>query len=175
MAVEFVVEDGTGLSTATSYMSVADMQQYWDNRGYDYSALTTDEKQQLLNLCSQALDGIFFKHWDGYRSSGTQALQWPRADVLTPDGYDVDSGSVPTALTNALAELAYIKNSGTDIQPTDDRQGRLGKEMVKVGPITRSREFTDYQEHPNFPAVEDALKPLIGQASRYGPVPLVRV
>ena len=37
MAVEFVVEDGTGLDDATSYMSEVEFRQYWENRGIDYS------------------------------------------------------------------------------------------------------------------------------------------
>nr|BDD47042.1 hypothetical protein 12 [bacterium] len=175
MAVQFVVEDGTSKSDATSYISVADMKQYWDDMGYDYSLLSDSQIQTLLNKCTQALDGIFFDKWQGYRSTGTQALQWPRADVLTPDGYDVNSSSIPTALKNALCELAYIKNSGVDIQPTDKRQGQLGSETVKVGPITRTWSFKEYRAHPNFPAVEDALKPLIGATGRYGGMELVRV
>jgi hypothetical protein len=34
MAINFVVEDGTGLTTATAYLSLEELKQYWDNVGY---------------------------------------------------------------------------------------------------------------------------------------------
>ena len=55
MAIEYVVEDGTGLSTATSYISTADFDQYWENVGYT-NTLSTDEKQVSLLFVVEGVD-----------------------------------------------------------------------------------------------------------------------
>ena len=177
MAIEFVVEDGTGKSDATSYISVADMKQYWDNMGYDYSALTDDEIEVLLNKCTQAIDGMYFNHWKGIRSSSSQALQWPRAYASYPDGYLNTSTSVPKELPDAVSELAYIKNSGTDIQPTDEGSGELAAESVSVTPVSESKTYVPgtYRSHPKITAVEDILKPLLGPIGKYGKLEFERV
>ena len=37
MSIQFVVEDGTGKSTATAYITVAEFKQYWENRGRTFT------------------------------------------------------------------------------------------------------------------------------------------
>ena len=59
MAVEFVLEDGTGKTDSTSYAAVADFRQYFENFGTTFTE-TDDEiktwlKLMLINFSSQYL------------------------------------------------------------------------------------------------------------------------
>lgn len=176
MALEFVVEDGTGLTTATSYVELSDAKQYWDNVGYDYSEITDDSFKALLNAAVKTIDGQYFARFKGYRSSSTQALQWPRADVWYPDGYSVGSTTIPKELKRAVYEMAYAKNSGTTVQPTSEIYGDIKSERTRIeGAIDESREYFPgtTRNHPIISAVEDALRPLLG-GGKYGSISFTR-
>lgn len=176
MAIQFIVEDGTGLSTATSYADTTDLEQYWDNLGYDHSALSDDDKKVLLNKAAKIVDAMHV--WEGRRIQSTQALQWPRYNFWYPDGQSVPSNSVPKEILNACYEMAYAENQGTNVQPVNDQQGLLRAERVKVDVIEESKEYFEGSSYdrPQVTAVKDALKPLLGNsAGRYGNMVIKRV
>lgn len=110
MAIEFVVEDGTGLSTSTSYVSVAEFVQYWENKGTDYSATSEAIVQAWLNEATAYAD--LSKCWGGTISDDDQALLIPRTGWNDVYGRDLDD-SVPTFLKNGVCELAG-KRRGVD-------------------------------------------------------------
>ena len=125
-----VVEDGTGLSNANSYISVAEADTYHSNRGNtEWAAATNEEKEQALILATQYLDGRYRKKWKGVKSSVSQALSWPRISVYDEDGYSLD-GTIPSRLTYATAEAALAKIKGTDLTPELDRGGQVRRERV---------------------------------------------
>lgn len=105
--IDFVVEDGTGNSTATSYVSVEES----DNLAVmnihtsdTWLALTLDAKRNLLIYASRVLDSR--TTWNGTKTTETQALEWPRSFVTDRYGNDVSANSVPLNLKWAVVELA---------------------------------------------------------------------
>ena len=141
MAIEFVVSDGTGLADATSYISVADMKQYWENLGYALGTLTDDEIEVLLNKSTRVLDNYYIRRWPGYRNSETQRLEWPRQSAYYIDGELIDEDEIPIEVKDALCELAYISNSGTDLQPTVDPNGVAIVTDDRVSSLKTYREY----------------------------------
>lgn len=115
MAIEFVVEDGTGKATATSYITVAEFRQYWENRGTSYPtdtapATTEDDKiKGYLNSATEFIDVTF--RFKGLKVSDDQALEFPRYGVMRRNGRLIDSDIVPTDIKNACAYLAGMKSS----------------------------------------------------------------
>lgn len=107
MAITFVVEDGTGLSTATSYIAVADYKTYWTNRGITITD-TDDNIKIYLNLATEYVDSM--ANYSGQVYIDTQALLVPRDNWYDIKGKDI-SNSVPTQLKNAVCELAYIRKA----------------------------------------------------------------
>lgn len=103
MAIEFVLEDGTGLSNSTSYVSVADFKQYWENRTVDYSTKTDAQVQGKLNEATQYIDNL--NRYKGTVEQTTQALQFPRDGIINNKGVDV-SGTVPIEVVYATCEIA---------------------------------------------------------------------
>lgn len=114
MAIEFVIEDGTGKSTATSYVTKAELIQYWENFGTDYSALTDDAAQVLLNSATRAIDeaGIYA----GQIIDADQALQFPRYGIWDRNEANL-SGTVPEAIKKAVCEMAKYINDGNNPAP----------------------------------------------------------
>lgn len=98
------VEDGTGLSTANSYCTVAEADSYHGDILYATTWTASSTKEEALIQATRLLD----EHvaWEGMKNTKEQALRWPRSYVYGPDGYVVANDSVPQWLKNATSELA---------------------------------------------------------------------
>ena len=105
--IEFVVENGTGKTDATSYLTVAEFKQYWENRG---SAFTDSDAQiqAYLNSATEFLDITF--RFKGLKVKDEQALEFPRYGVMRRNGRLIDSDIVPTDIKSACAYLAGMKS-----------------------------------------------------------------
>jgi hypothetical protein len=170
--VEFIVEDGTEVTDATSYVSVTDMEQYWENLGYDFSALSTSDEQVLLNKATKVIDNYYLEYWPGQRVTETQSLEWPRQFAKYVDGTLIDNDVIPKELKNAVCEMAYINNAGIDLQPTVGANGVAIITTDRVeGAVTEHREYlkgsVNAGGRSRLLAVEDALARLLsGSAKR---------
>jgi len=102
MAIEFIVEDNTGLANATSYLSVADFKQYWENRGILLSELDATY-QAWLNEATYFIDNNF--NFCGKKLTEDQALKFPNTI------YD----EVPKQVKNALCEIAYSRQADASL------------------------------------------------------------
>jgi len=132
-----VVEDGTGLETANSYVSLAECSTYHTDRANSDWIGDDAVKEAAIIRATQYLDNHYRSRFLGYRGSEAQALEWPRYDVEDDNGYWLD-GESPNELRYATGELAV---RAVNDKLLDD-QGRGGAiRRVKVGPIE-----TEYSE-----------------------------
>ena len=162
--MNFVVEDGTSKTDATSYATVNQYRQYWLDKGVIVSG-TTEQIQAYLNNAAEYIDGNYC--FEGVKTEYTQALEWPRMKVkryssyYPPyDGYypysDYDflelnvyyeSDEIPQEIIEASCCIAY-KNITGSLQP-ESVEAQL--KSYSVGPISKSyssgnasvREFKD--------------------------------
>lgn len=124
-----VVEDGTGLSTAETYITVAAFKAYCDARGMSYSAYTDANIEAALRKATDYLDSKW--RFKGVRLVSTQALSFPRSDLTDLDGYAVTG--LPARLKAAESELTFRALSA-DLYEDMDRSGMVKSETV--GPIS---------------------------------------
>lgn len=138
-----IVEDGTGLSTAQSYVSVADADAYHTLYGNPtvWTALTTTQKEGHLRLATRYLDLTYGGMWTGQRSLRDQALDWPRHGTPDRDGYLPAVNSVPQQIKDACSIMALMSASD-ELIPNIDNPGTIKKTATKVGEIS---EFIEYQ------------------------------
>lgn len=157
-----VVEDGTGLSTAEAYISVADASTYHANRGNAaWAALASDTvREQALRKAADYMVQVYRSSWGGNRVNSTQALDWPRANVVMRDGPGIvreyyPSDAVPAAVARACAELALRASAATLIP--DEGQAVKRKE---VGPV--KIEYQDYSRATKtYRAIDNLIEPLL--------------
>jgi hypothetical protein len=151
-----VVEDGTGKSTAESYISVADASTYFSARGNtSWAAITTDAlREGYLRLATEYMTQMYRNRWQGARYTETQALDWPRTGVVR-DSWQVDIDDVPIEVQRACAELALKASAGT-LNP-DLTQGVVSE---KVGPIAVTYDHYSPQS-PRYKAIEAMLAPYL--------------
>lgn len=137
-----IVEDGTGLSTAQSYVSVAYADTYFSIR--NITAWTgTDEVKAAALICATEYVDL---RW-GYTLNGslefrdTQKLMFPRIN-LSDRNNRLLSG-VPDLLKRATAEYAIISLSQLLMpNPQVDTTGRIViSESEGMGPMTESKTY----------------------------------
>lgn len=126
-----VVENGTGMADAESYLSVAAFKDYCDKWGYAYGTTTDAVIEQKLRQATNFIDTIF--RYKGTRLLASQALEYPRDGLTDWSGFDITG--VPQRVAKATAELAF--KALTESLYTDlDRGGMVTSESV--GPLSVS-------------------------------------
>ena len=159
-----IVEDGTGLATAESYASVAFADAYHTAYGNpaDWSGASTADKEIGLRIATQYLDARYNGCWLGLRSNKLQALDWPRRNVVDPDGFVLDDDDLPLELEQATAILALKHVQGTELLPDQQTSGDIKREAVKVGTIEEDiTYFGAGSQLKTFPLVEKMLRHLV--------------
>lgn len=148
-----VTEDGTGLSTAESYISVADADTYiaaFKGADTTWDAATESAKEIAARQATQYIDGFY--NWIGEVYSSTQALDWPRNYVYDERGYLVEG--IPTNLEQATAEVMFLAIAGTSLTEDVTKASRVTREKVDVIEV-------DYElgasHQPSFPVVSRLL------------------
>ena len=151
-----IVEDGSIVTGAESYISVADASTYHSNRGNTaWASLSTDAiREQCLRKATDFMRQAYRSRWQGYKVNEDQALDWPRYGVEV-EGYAVDSDIVPTEIKNACAELA-LKASSADLNP-DLTQGVLSEQ---VGSISVTYDKNSPQR-TRYAAIDAMLSPYL--------------
>jgi hypothetical protein len=157
MAITLVVEDGTGLSTANTYISASDADLYNANLGrVEWAALDDDVKAAALVKATQFVDASF--QWIGGRMFRVQALAWPRHAgldssgqsilLIDRDGFDIEG--VPQVVQKAVAETAFLSLSN-DLFQIADPNGKVIRDKTDV-------LETEYQ--PDSPSLKPAAPTL---------------
>ena len=168
----FVVEDGTGLSTATSYIAVLDADAYFSDVGNaTWAAALTADKQAALIRATRAVDQYGGTSFRGYKSSDTQALEWPRTDAY--DDYDYALTLVPKAVKNATCEAALIELGTSGALTPTISGGSIVEERVEGAVTVRYAEGSTPQS-TIYTSVTRALKPVMVGSSYGGQMGVLR-
>lgn len=121
MAFSFVVEDGTGLPNANSYVSLeeADDILITNIHNASWNALTDTQKEHLLAWATSLLDAK--ADWNGQKSYPSSALRWPRKYVVDRDNVPIPANIIPLQLKQATAQYArfLVDADRTSEQETD--------------------------------------------------------
>ena len=179
-----IVEDGTGVQNAESYLSVIDFQAYCAKLGKDLTGPTVTTCEQALRRSTAYIDNTYRRRFTGLRAyRRAQSLEWPRIGAYYtyddpggptpyPSWYNslaqfdpIGANQIPQEILNATAESAFreVIVPGS-LLPDLDRDNAV--KMLKAGSVT-----IEYQ--PNAPMVatfqeiEAALSGLLMPSSAY--------
>ena len=138
-----VVEDGTGKTTANSYATKLEADNYFTTRG-NLTWIGTDEiKESALIRATDYIEARFSQRFKGRLEfpDNPQALSFPRLDLFDREGRSVLG--VPTKLKSATIEYALkALTENLFLEPTIDETG-LTPTLIrsKVGPIEDEIEY----------------------------------
>lgn len=170
--MSLIVETGTASADSEAYASVVYCDTYHANLGNTlWATLLNVEKEQALRRAATFMCQSYRMRWKGYRVNSTQALDWPRYNVVVPDlgmANVIEPTDVPAMVLQANAQLALIAAAG-DLNPSQS-QSVLSKQ---IGPIKIVYDSASPQGK-KYVSVEDILRPLFAVSASVN-YPLRRV
>ncbi|MCR5699658.1 MAG: hypothetical protein K6G52_08455 [Treponemataceae bacterium] len=121
-----IVENGTGLADANSYVSVEFADDYFSARGVsEWDDLETEVKEQLLIKATDFVDNIY--EWYGKKEFEQQALRFPRVDICDYEGAKITG--IPTCLKQAVCDASLISKNG-ELFETAEQNGDVTSETI---------------------------------------------
>jgi hypothetical protein len=157
----FLVEDGTVVEGANSYVAVAFADAYHTDRGNTAWTGTDAVKQAALIKATDYLQQLYNGRWVGWLVDDDQPLDWPRTynrPAYPWVDYDI-TGEIPDRLKQAVCILA-LESLSNDLNPALDRA--VKREKVDVIEV----EYMDgAAERRKRPAVDGLVRPYLQGSS----------
>lgn len=148
----FIVETGNGNSTANSYVDVLEADTYHSTVGnVDWASYTTEEKEQSLMMATRAVDQLYGLYYLSVIKNQTQTLLFPRHTFYDRYGRLVSAGVIPTALKDAVSEIALMHINGGDIFPFLNNDKGVQEYSVKLDAIEESIKYAQNQNKESYP------------------------
>jgi len=131
-----VFNSDAGEATSNSYATLAEANQYIENRygtgstWTTWDALTDAQKQEKLILGCDYIEQKYSENWNtGYRQVTTQRLSWPRHDAYYYESYTYfQITDVPQEVKEAQIEATVeLISNETDLLPSYDRSTKSEK------------------------------------------------
>jgi hypothetical protein len=140
-----VVEDGTGIATANSYVTAAEADTYFSDRGVADWNGATEAKEQALIRATDYVETRWNQKYKGKMEfpDTPQALGFPRLDLYDNQGTLVEG--VPANLKTAIFQYALRALSASlFLEPAIDETGAvLTLKRTKVGPVEKEVEYAE--------------------------------
>ncbi|MAQ09585.1 MAG: hypothetical protein CMQ11_07100 [Gammaproteobacteria bacterium] len=155
-----VVEDGTGLADATSFVSRADYIAFAAARGVTIA----DEEAADVELV-KAMDYLLTKCYRGDALNGSQSLPFPRRVENFDGTLAFPDDEVPAGMKRGQMFAALAVHDGINLSPVSAGGAAIKRE--KIGPIETEYETAMTYDAPSLPAVRSAIAPYeCGQGAR---------
>lgn len=144
-AIELIVEDGSCVANANSYVTITEADEYQNSRNRaDWLELEDNQKASLILQATQYIDGIY--NWKGRAKYEEQFLAFPRVAITDLNGFDV-SHIIPTKLKIAVYEAAYYGFTQELFTVYASSTGNIKKDKKVVsGAVEKEVEYFNSKE-----------------------------
>ena len=139
-----VVEDGTGITGANSYCSVAFATSYFSDRGGTvWAAIATEaEQDQALIQATDYIEKRFGDKFIGEKDDHDNVLSWPRKWVYDRDGRLIyDATTIPLELKRATAEYAVRASVSSLMTDPTRAELEIEEKEVEAGPVKKRTKY----------------------------------
>lgn len=121
-----IVEDGSIVEGANSFVSVADAETFFASRGIEGPSTGWEIPLTL------AMDQIMLMSFKGYRTDKSSPTPFPRTSIYDLEGNEYDNNTVPAAAITGQLWLAYYEAQGVSLGASVANSGQVKKEKVDV-------------------------------------------
>jgi hypothetical protein len=164
MPIPIIVEDGSIVPLANSYVTVAGFRQFCEERGVGLP-LSDDSISVFLIKAVDYLEASLFCY-RGFKVNSSQSLQWPRFAAIV-DRVEISSTVIPVGIKNAQMQGAIALNSGIELLPNLKSSDFVKKE--EVGPL-KVEYFDSSNLYPNnarLLSLESLIKPYLNNSCEF--------
>ena len=127
------------------YATVEQANEYFETHygvASEWEYIEDDEKLQLLNRATLAIDSRFGRSFRGDILTDEQPNLFPRTEFTDGDGRKVPEGTIPVRLIRATAELALLASQDADVFGSENRTG-IQSESVTAGSVSTTVSYTN--------------------------------
>lgn len=160
-----IVEDGSGVVDAVSYVDVAYADAYFASKNWaDWAGFSQEQKEGFLVTASAFADAKFGSKFKGRPLNLEQGLEFPRANAY--DRYSRPITGVPNKFMIAVCEYAQQASAGSLYTETIV-DTTIKSETTKVGPVTTSTTYVDgrtQSPYKTFVYADNLMKPYLAGA-----------
>lgn len=150
-----IVEDGSIVPNANTYLSEAGANAILENFGYTLDSGTAETN---LRTAAQYLES-FRNQYQGEKVSCDQSLQWPRGGAYV-DCCTIPSNEIPEVLKFAQALAAYETEQGNALQATTNGQTVIEKTIVGAVSVKYGDNGQDSGQL-TFKQIDSYIQPLL--------------
>jgi len=161
-----IVEDGSGVSNANTYVDVDYVDSYCNLMNYtawtdaEDTPAETQKKESAIYRAMQFFESLKYL---GTKVEYTNPLSFPRQYIYLETGDEFPTDEIPTELKNAVAEGAYLEYSSSGslfVQGGDTKRVKRKKIDVLETEYFTSRESVPY------PKLKKMVKDFISSSSQ---------
>lgn len=131
------VEDGTGVTGADSFMSLADFRTFATGHNFD-APVDDDTAEGWLRRAAFSMGQM---GWLGSLASSTQGLSWPRTGVVLRNGEIIAGDYIPRAIVYGQAMLALELYAAQEAAAAPGGGSAVLEHSVKVDVIQETKKF----------------------------------
>ncbi len=174
-----IIEDGTIVANANSFITVAEWETYLALYGKAATGTETDKETALIKA-QRAISTRY--NFDGTLVEQTQSTCLPRNWSKPIKGFTIANNVVPQDFKDAQAELAFDIQEGADpfANATEGALGPKTKQRDKAGPVETESEYGnggtpyDPRSMSNYTSTNDLLRPYLAAGSSRYQVQMIR-
>lgn len=170
------IEDGAGIETADSYVTVEQADEYvehwYADDDWKWTGLEERDKARALRQGARYVDSFRFQ---GAPRQPFQALAFPRVGIPAPGNHAAVSppvypaDAIPERVRRAQIEAALRHAEGENLMP-DHHGGRISSESRQAGPVQKQTDYSvGRREVKTREAIRALLRPFLqhdGELSR---------
>ena len=154
-----IVEDGSNIAEANSYVSVAEFTAFLSSRNLE---VTDGTEESLLILANDVLEQQSYK---GNKTTTGQALSFPRTRIADTEGNEYSDDAIPLAIKQAQLWLAYYLDTNNLSERTSPEISQKTTDVLTtkfaVNPNGQYKQNTIHQ----LPNVINVLRHLLRRGS----------
>jgi hypothetical protein len=162
--MSLITEDGSGVVGADSYTTIAYASSYHTAMGNSTWANRPDLHEVAIRNATSVTDQRYGPTYRGDMVSDDQSLLYPRTQFVDGNGRTIAAQSMPTALMDAIAELALVYvNSGGELITDVSKDDAILEESVTVGKgaVSESKKYAYAVAEKTTTKSDIILKPLL--------------
>lgn len=144
------------MASANSYYSLASANSYFTELGITTWTGADDTLEAVLIRAARYMETL---PWKGIKTDSTQALEWPRRNIVDHNNYYIPATAIPIRLKQAQAEIALRYLGGGNPAPDLSETGNIVREKIDVIEIEYDR--SGKKDVPEYLYVDYLLKPYL--------------
>ncbi len=166
-----IVEDGTEIANANSYVSVSEATTYLALIGETDWTTRSDLQDRAVIRATEAVDMIYGAAYRSSKKTSTQTLLFPRHAFTNANGITVSSLTIPDDLKKAVYHLALMdlqgEDTGEQLIQEDSPNSIIESESNTIGGLSSDVTYKIANEINKFRKIDLIIRAIVRSSGQH--------